>query len=1639
MTLALFSKMTLKRVHNSAVVQETHFAVNAVNGNLEQTTDAEGNITTFAYFPNGDLQFVTGPRPGQLTRFTYDAFGNPETTTDAESNATTAVYDERSRLRSSTDTMGRSMTQDFDELDRVTTVTRTDDKGSSDTQVVVRNYRSGGQVSFQRNGLGLTTDFTYDDLNRVIATRDGLGHTTSMKYDRNSNVEEQTDRRGVTAVNTYDNLNRLTRAEIRGPFGPVQTLSEMDYDDVGNKLFETDIHGSRTDFVYDDLYRVRVRRLPTGHEERFVFDLVGNAVSQFDANGNETRAVYDKLNRVTSRTDAEDNEVRFEYDAAGNVDLQEDVTRGLITTATYDLLNRPLSRNLAGASPDAFTYETTFVYNDGAHEMVETDPRGFDQTTVLDDFDRAHEVRQQVDGGRELSTRNFYDAAGNLKQTEDAERRTTNFIYDGLSRLTEVRDALSQSTFFDYDGEGNKTEEINRRDLPTRFEYDNLGRLTRTEIDQPITGGGTLATSQMLYLDSQRKRVETDARGNSTTFEMDERQRVVKITDADNKVQLFEYDGVNKTVEIDKRGHRTEFRYDRINRFTEHEDALGQTIATDYRDPARQVVETDKKRFVNTTQLDALGRLISVTRSGIRLEQHTYDGNSNRTLSTDANGNQTRFLYDGANRLTERIDGLASTEQTRTTFLYDDVGNLLEEKDGRDTGLAFDIRNAYDKLNRLETTTDAEGNTTSFEYDAEGNRTAVIEPKSDTHRTEFDYGELNELIEVRMPDGGVYNYTYDGNRNRIRQEDGESNVVRFSYDRLNRVDLMIQDPGGFNYITNHDYDANGNETQLTDPKRQVIHFTYDELNRLDQKTYELTADDLALLTRTHEITYHYDPNDNLERVDELKSSGTASPAIVSSFKTYDTLDRLTSETDAWGRTLAYDYDPQGNRKSLTDPDSVQTEYTFDALNRLETLTLEARTPNAQTVVYEYFPDSLKKAVTNPNATSSTYTYDDADRMETLTHDGPGGVVSAYVYEYDLNGNRSQQIETNAGRTETTLYDYDQVNRLKLVTYEAGTIDATQVTYNYDQVGNRLTEQTVELETSTVTKDLVYDYEAINRLGAITDNLGGGQDVAYAYDANGNTLTKTKAGVATEFLYDIRDQLGEVRQDASVLGRYGFDYEGMRILKIGDDGIRHYTYDQLSVITEANTSNVTVSKYDYGLDQLVSLDNTSEGKSFFHLDILGSTANLTDGSGGTRQSILYDAWGNERERVGTSANKFGFTGFEKDDETGLSYARARFYDPDIGRFLSQDELLGAVIRPPTLHRYSYVRSNPLSFVDPTGHQAQSLGELGRQEREKRKKEPVEDSVQKFTNFGEGPGKPRPQGNATLTDEEAAQALERAEAGATEEFDFRDFNEIEGTVTEEGLGWFLLRKYVELRSSTQGKGGDFAEAQWRKLLINTEPSIRQKMQEEAELAFIDRDQNLQIVVAREARRKGEFVREDLVASTRAASEFVTGLAFDYATGKVVQVAVTAVGATVSVTANVATRVRLVARVKFDKAGRIRSAFAKIEVEHLGTGTGTTGSARRYAQAYGRSDDAGHLIGRALGGRGGRYSKNIVPQNAHVNRGAYRSYEQFVARRVAAGDDVYVRVVPRYQGQSALPTEIVYQVRVNGRALPPRVFRN
>ncbi len=265
---ALFNKMTSKTVHNrdaagNEVVEETQFDIDDTNGNLERVTDAEGNVTEYDYYDNGDLRAVRGPRSGQSTSFTYDDFGNPFETTDGEGNQTRTVYDERSRLLTSDDTLGRSLSQDYDELDRVVAVTRTDSSGASDTEVVSRKYYPGGQLRQETNGLALATRFELDGLNRVVRTEDDLGNVASMAYDGNGNVVEKMDRRGVSTSSRYDELNRLVQVEVSGNFGVPQVVSRFEYDPVGNKLAEVDLHGDRTDFEYDGLYRVTKRLLAT--------------------------------------------------------------------------------------------------------------------------------------------------------------------------------------------------------------------------------------------------------------------------------------------------------------------------------------------------------------------------------------------------------------------------------------------------------------------------------------------------------------------------------------------------------------------------------------------------------------------------------------------------------------------------------------------------------------------------------------------------------------------------------------------------------------------------------------------------------------------------------------------------------------------------------------------------------------------------------------------------------------------------------------------------------------------------------------------------------------------------------------------------------------------------------------------------------------------------------------------------------------------------------------------------------------------------------------------------------------------------------------------------------------------------------
>ncbi len=121
---------------------------------------------------------------------------------------------------------------------------------------------------------------------------------------------------------------------------------------------------------------------------------------------------------------------------------------------------------------------------------------------------------------------------------------------------------------------------------------------------------------------------------------------------------------------------------------------------------------------------------------------------------------------------------------------------------------------------------------------------------------------------------------------------------------------------------------------------------------------------------------------------------------------------------------------------------------------------------------------------------------------------------------------------------------------------------------------------------------------------------------------------------------------------------------------------------------------TDNTYVYGLD-LISVTGRTGSQTYFLSDGLGSTVNLTDGSGNTTATFAYDVFG-ELRPPSSPANQWLFTGEQRDPDSGLYYLRARYYDPAVGRFLSQDPL-------PTGNLYAYVGNNPVNLIDPAGLQ------------------------------------------------------------------------------------------------------------------------------------------------------------------------------------------------------------------------------------------------------------------------------------------------------------------------------------------------
>lgn len=974
------------------------------------------------------------------------------------------------------------------------------------------------------------------------------------------------------------------------------------------------------------------------------FNASGKLVSLADRNGNTTSLTYNLGGVLNTATDTFGRTLYFIPDTNGRIGT---IVDAIGTVATYAYGTNSTLSSVTYADSSGYSFQ----YNGNSRLTAVTD--ALNHTLEAHSYDsQGRAITSEIDGGLEHYSLNYVSAT--RTDVTDGLGRLTKYTFDtskARNIVTQIEGLCgcggSEVSSWVYDDKLNVTSTTDALGHIVSYTYDSAGNLL-TETD--ATGTITYTYNSFGFVLTQ-----TDQMSGVTTNTYDSAGNLLTSKDALNNTTTFTYDTHGQPLTVkDARNKTTTFTWDTSGRMSQVQDPLSHSTSFGYDSRARMISSTNAVSEVTSFEYDAADRLKKVVLPDLNYVQFTYDLGGRRTKVRDARGNETNYGYDSANRLTTVTDPLAQV----TTYGYDTMSNLTSRTDALTQVTNFE----YDDFNRLQKTLyppASAGATRLYEelfYDDDGR---VIKTKDTAGREAiYTWDAVDRLTKIKDPALKETQFQYNARSQRTAVIDALNQTYSFGYDALGRQTSMTRAGGTMSYV----YDVVGNRTQRTDYNNAVTNYTYDDLNRLTTISYPDSTS----------ATYGYD---NLSRL----TSATNQNGTVSF--SYNNRGQISSTTDVWGQALAYGYDENNNRTSLSLGGSAYATYEYDIANRLKKITDSA----ALHVDYDY--DAINRLTSRslPNGATTNYEYDGMSRL-TRIHDVKGAANLADRQYTNNSANRiSQLIDPNG----THAYSYDSLDRLTSATGSSG------ASFGYDDVGNR-----------TSQGSSAYSYGSFNRLSTTS----GSPAKDFSYDANGNVVTEYVATKVLTFAYDFENRLtsAEVVTPGSIGNpptqttvTYKYDALGRRIQRSPSNAATvNYVNDGQDVIEDRSTSGTSLMRYlnGSGIDNKIRQKDQSSGATYyFHGDQVGSTVMLTDASGSVAEQISYSPFG---VTAGSSLTRFEYTGRERDSITGLNYYRARWYDSDIGRFTSEDPIgFGGG----DVNLFAYVKNQPLLFRDPTGLQ------------------------------------------------------------------------------------------------------------------------------------------------------------------------------------------------------------------------------------------------------------------------------------------------------------------------------------------------
>ncbi len=1253
------------------------------------------SITSYEYYTDNKIKSLKDP-VGNITRYEYDYDGRLIKKTDTYNKSSIYIYDVMGNLIEQIDERGISVFFEYDNVNRLIrkrtpssdgeyAVTRYvyDSMGNLIKEISPNQYDASRDTNALVNTM-VGMSFTYDVMARRISVVSPEGQIIMIVgYDNNGNVIKAVDGLRYTGnIDTslgttyeYDGLGRIIKQTDTLNNSTIYT-----YDVLGRLLKQTDARGNSTNFEYNpDGTLLKVCFADEGTIE-YGYDKIGRKVWEKDQRGNEIRYAYNALGKLKSQTDPYGKSIENKYDINGNLVYQKD-KQGSITYFTYDANNR-LTEKKVQLSKDAsgnFTYSLErYAYDEKGNITKKTLTGTKNKTSLRETYFTYYDngLVKTVSDSVGAYQKSYYDKNGNLVKLEiirdDENYDILKYRYDTMNRMIQNIKLVDRKTIFNGNGLPNAyhltdTEHPDKICLITGYEYDILGNKTK-EID--ARGYGDISKKEEFATS-----YGYDALSRLNTTSRSVNGQVVT-------VQYF-YDEVgNKIREIEERGYEKVYSYDNMNRLIIMTDALNNPYTYNYDKAGNKVSETNALGYSMTYKYDKMNRLETVTDPyGIVIINNDYDANGNIIKETDAKGNSEIRTYDLANRLLRVFD----REGGETIYEYNQYGEKVREIDGIGNETAYE----YDDGGRLVKVIDANKVSTRYSWDKAGNKLTMTDGR-----------------------GKVTTYTYGGFGLLTSVTDAERNTITYQYDLTGNMEFQI--------------DKNGSHTL----------FNYDNRNLLLSKEVLETGDSIG---------YTYDESGN--RLSMTDDSGT-------SYYLYDGNNQLLKIEKENITQISYTYDRIGNISTVIDSKGFVTAYTYDKSSRMETVSFGGRT-----LVYSYDVNGNRESLTCEGSFSETYTVDKNNRVTGVYNRKPdGSIISQYTYTYDRAGRQTSKTDSYG----TTIYTYDKVGRVIKVEMPGKT-----TAYTYDLAGNRASQsetyisaqptEYIDMDSGKaveyVQKKSDYVYSDSNRLLKLVERMYGDKNqeilrktVQYYYDGNGNNLSETasyihphkyklrqvtKGSIYSEDIQNPIDPLIErvnntfdgfnrlksvesIKGGIRTLTEYTYDGNDLRVEKVvrsSDNAylseITFFLYDRQHVILETDGTDDVKVRYIRGINYIGQYNNGSD-ISYYLYNGHGDTVQTVAKNGEVQNQYDYDIFGNPTLTVEISVCAIRYAGEYLDNETGLYYLRARYYDPYIGRFISEDSYWGEDTNPLSLNLYTYCLNNPIMYTDPTGHKVLNKG-------------------------------------------------------------------------------------------------------------------------------------------------------------------------------------------------------------------------------------------------------------------------------------------------------------------------------------------